>query len=109
MFGREDVMMTSTSDNYGGFMNVMKKGTSTSYSMQEKEVVKVQDVTTLQTGTFFTILSEGNRKTGKWSIPLDNSFTHHDLPKLREITDDEVNYVYLKIKNEVLELLNTVA
>lgn len=60
IFGKEDKLMRSDSDSYEtSIIGDRRNGSGQSYSYQERDLVKVQDVATLPTGSFYTILSEG--------------------------------------------------
>ncbi len=65
LFGTMDKEMVSTS--YG-------ENISTSYSERESNIVKLQDLANLNTGTFYTTLAEGKKDKvfhqSKWIRPL---------------------------------------
>ena len=83
----------------------MRKGGGVSYSYQERDLVKIQDVATLNTGEFYVILSEGNMRQGKAYIPLDPNFRKSDLKANQYVTEAEMNALYNKIRFEANELL----
>lgn len=106
IFGKADKLMQSTSDNFSGsLIGDMRKGGGVSYSYQERELVKIQDVATLNTGEFYVILSEGNMRQGKAYIPLDPNFQKSDLKANQHVTEAEMNALYNKIRFEANELL----
>ncbi|MFC3560841.1 type IV secretory system conjugative DNA transfer family protein [Pedobacter jamesrossensis] len=106
LFGKEDKLMASSSINNPGFFK--PKTNSESWSFQEKDLVKVQDVASLNTGTFYVILSEADERMGKVSFPINKSFKYSCLPINRQVTNEDVKAVYVKIKKEAQCMLNQV-
>ncbi|PIJ21403.1 hypothetical protein BVV03_11385, partial [Serratia sp. OSPLW9] len=54
IFGKSDKLMETQSDNYDRtlVMGDRRKGSGKSYAYQERDLVKIQDVATLPTGSF---------------------------------------------------------
>jgi type IV secretory pathway TraG/TraD family ATPase VirD4 len=101
LFGRDFREMMSSSQTDGSFFTGQKASTSRSYSLQESDLVRPQEVTGLDTGTFFCILSEGATKMGKNRFTLNQNYVHSDLPVLRTISRDELMQNYREIKNNI--------
>jgi type IV secretory pathway TraG/TraD family ATPase VirD4 len=107
MFGKSDKMMKTDSKNFEhSIIGDLRNGRGESYSYQERELVKVQDVATVETGAFYAILSEGNVRQGKTSISLNNAFMQADLPKKGDVTDCQLTDVFNNIKIESNRILH---
>lgn len=108
LFGKVDKLLqtvnNSSSANNWGFDVKNTKGSS--YSYQERDLVKVQDVAQLATGTFYSILSEGNIKQGKTYIPLNDSFVKTDLTERRYITEEQIENNFIRVKMEAKSILS---
>jgi type IV secretory pathway TraG/TraD family ATPase VirD4 len=106
MFGKSDKMMKTDSRNFEhSLIGDLKNGRGESYSYQERELVKVQDVATIETGSFYAILSEGSVRQGKTSIALNNAFIQADLPQRGHISDDQLTDVFNTVKMESNRIL----
>lgn len=106
MFGKSDKMMKTDSKNFEhSLIGDLRNGRGESYSYQERELVKVQDVATVETGSFYTTLSEGNVRQGKTSIALNSAFIQSDLPHKGHVSDDQLTDVFNKIKIESSRIL----
>lgn len=112
LFGKEDKVMQTinhgNSDSSGILFKNRTTGNSsgTSYTQQERELVKIQDVAKLETGSFFTILSEGAVKQGKTSIKLSDSAYKGEIPQKRAFTEEQIENNFLRIKSEAREILS---
>jgi type IV secretory pathway TraG/TraD family ATPase VirD4 len=108
LFGKSDKLMQSTNQSKStSILGTDPKNTrGSSYSYQERDLVKVQDVAQLGTGSFYTILSEGNPRQGKTSIPLNTSFIKSELPQKRHITEEQIENVFNRIKMEARDILS---
>lgn len=108
LFGKSDKLMQSVNQSTSTeiFGTDRKKTRGSSYSYQERDLVKIQDVAQLNTGSFYTILSEGDIKQGKTTIPLNNSFVKSDLPQKRHITDEQIENVFTRVKMEAKQILS---
>lgn len=109
LFGKSDKLMQSDNTNYNRtLLGNRRSGSGESFSYQEREIVKVQEVATLETGSFYAILSEGAVRMGKTSIPLNRAFIPSDLPQKRNVTDFDVKEVYHRIKRDIEGLISGV-
>lgn len=108
LFGKSDKLIESTnkSSSNNVFGTDLKNTKGSSYSYQERDLVKVQDVAQLTTGSFYTILSEGKIRQGKTTIPLKTSFVKSDLPQKRHITDEQIENVFTRVKMEAKQMLS---
>lgn len=108
LFGKTDKLMESSNRSTSTeiFGTDRKNTRGSSYSYQERDLVKVQDVAQLNTGSFYTILSEGHIKQGKTTIPLNNSFVKSDLPQKRHVTDEQIENVFTRVKMEAKQILS---
>jgi type IV secretory pathway TraG/TraD family ATPase VirD4 len=107
MFGKEDRLMASSSFTKGNMLTGTKASSSDSFSWQEKDLVKVQHVTNLNTGTFYAVLSEGSVKMGVEQFPLNKSFIQTDLPVLRSVQRQDIMENYKRVKEEVKSLMSS--
>lgn len=109
LFGKADKLMQSINSGSSGMLlfGEQKNSTGQSYNLQERDLVKVQDVAQLNTGSFYTILSEGNIRQGKTSIPLNPDFKKVELKEKRNVTEKELNDNYEMVKNDVKFLLES--
>ena len=107
LFGKEDKVFQTINDSrsHKQFEFGNSKSQGSSYTQQERELVKVQDVAKLETGSFYTILSEGKIKQGKTSVKLINNAFKSEIPQKRAFTDEQVENVFKRIKMEAREIL----
>lgn len=108
LFGKSDKLMQTVNDSKSkkDFEFKSNNTQGSSYSYQERDLVKIQDVASLETGSFYAILSEGKTKLGKVSIPLNPQAYQAQIPQKRAFTDDELENNFSRIKRESRELLN---
>lgn len=108
LFGKTDKLIQSTNQSTSTeiFGTDRKNTRGSSYSYQERDLVKVQDVAQLNTGSFYTILSEGHIKQGKTTIPLNNTFVKSDLTQKRDVTDEQIENVFTRVKMEAKQILS---
>lgn len=83
-----------------GFNKVSK-----TYATRETEVVKLQDVAQLPTGSFYTILSEGKIKQGLSQIPIDKSFHKEVISSFSSASNRDVKNAYNSIKRDVEDVI----
>lgn len=79
-----------------------------SITLQERDNVKVQDVAQLETGSFYCILSEGNKRLFNTKI-ITNNTTANDsvmIEKLNTVTKSDLISNYKKVKAEVKYLID---
>ena len=107
LFGKADKLMQTVNDSRSRKDFEFKSSNSegSSYSYQERELVKVQDVATLETGSFYAILSEGTTRQGKTSIPLNPKAFQSDLPQKRSFSEEQIENNFKRIKQEAKEIL----
>ncbi|MEJ5148847.1 type IV secretory system conjugative DNA transfer family protein, partial [Sphingobacterium sp. MYb388] len=106
MFGKSDKLMMTESKNYDRtLVGEHRKGSGQSFAYQERDLVKVQDVTTLPTGSFYTILSEGKNRQGLSSIPLNSNFGKTPIPQFNNVTSSDLDAVFDRIKRETEVIL----
>lgn len=106
LFGKVDRLMESTSANYTSGAFKLKRGTSNSFSYQERDIVKPQDVTVLQTGSFYVLLSEGANKQGKINVKITNDEDTNSLSLISKVTPQAVNENFVRIKMEAEAIIN---
>lgn len=101
IFGKADKLMVTESNNFERkLLREKRKGSGESFSYQERDLVKVQDVTTLNTGAFYTILSEGKTRQGLSSISIDKKFVQSEILAFKGVTDWDLEQNFMKIKKE---------
>jgi type IV secretory pathway TraG/TraD family ATPase VirD4 len=106
LFGKADRLMATQSNNYDRtIIGDRRKGSGESFAYQERDLVKIQDVTTLQTGSFYSVLSEGEIKQGLSSIPLNKSFTKTEIEPFNNVSADEIEKAYYQVKEDIKEIL----
>jgi type IV secretory pathway TraG/TraD family ATPase VirD4 len=107
MFGKADKLMMTESQSFtqtsilGGGNNT----TGQSYSYQERDLVKQQDVATLPTGDFYAILSEGQHRQGRAHIDINPNFNKSEIKPFRTISELDLEENFNKIKRETGEIL----
>jgi len=74
-------------------------------STRETDIVKVQDVTQLETGSFYTILSEGKVKQGLSKIPMDKSFKKEEILSFSSASERDIKNAYNKVKRDVDDVI----
>ncbi|NQY28341.1 MAG: TraM recognition domain-containing protein [Flavobacteriaceae bacterium] len=105
MFGqREDIqMLHSTSKK--GFID-WTPGRSKSQSIQKRDRVKIQEMTTLEQGEFVGMIAEGTTKEFKGKIKLqESSIDLIKIPKNESYSVDEANKKFENIYKEVEEFI----
>lgn len=107
IFGKADKLMETHSDSYERTLVLgdKRKGSGKSYSYQERDLVRVQDVTTLQTGSFYTVLSEGVHRQGLASIPMNNSFVKTEIQPFNNVSQYEVENAFNQVKEDIKRIL----
>lgn len=107
MFGKADKLMETHSDNFERtlVMGDRRKGSGKSYAYQERDLVKVQDVAKLQTGAFYTVLSEGSIRQGLSSIPMDKGFVKSEIQPIRSVSNFELEGCFEQVKKETKSIL----
>lgn len=102
IFGKEEKQVVSQNEERGIFFNTHKANT---YSTRETDRVKTQDVANLDTGSFYTILSEGRTRQGISNIPMDSKFQKTDILPFKSVTEYDLQRAYENVKYEVSHIL----
>ena len=99
LFGKYDKQKVSISSKE------ILEGNSVTKSTQESDFVKPQDVANLNTGTFYTVLSEGNNRQGISAIPMDKNFHKTEIEPFSNVTESDIENAYNKVKNDISDML----
>lgn len=102
IFGKADKQVVSQNEQRGVLFDTHSANT---YSTRETDIVKAQDVANLDTGHFFTILSEGKIRQGLSRIPMDNKFQKTPILDFKGVTDYDTQRAYDNVKNEVKHIM----
>jgi len=107
IFGKADKLMETHNDSYERtlILGDKRKGSGKSYSYQERDLVRIQDVTTLQTGSFYTVLSEGVHRQGLASIPMNNSFEKTEIQPFNNVSQYEIENAFNQVKEDIKRIL----
>ena len=97
MFGKADKEVIS----YNKEITVKSR----THSTRETDLVKVQDVAQLQTGSFYTILSEGKVRQGLSAIPMDTSFRKSEITPFSQADERDIKNAYNSVKLDVSEVI----
>ena len=113
LFGKADKIIKSYSegDNYKTTL-IGKQGNNssvnTSFSNQERDRVKISDITNLQPGQFYGFIAEGNKtevmKT-QFTPDIEDITWQADINK--KVTEADIYENYLKIINEANSIIKT--
>lgn len=102
LFGKEEkIFMTTTKGRSG-----MQASSSTSYSSQLRDLIRVQDMAKIGTGTFAVNLSEGSIRQGVAYIPPNPNCYKTPLEQIRQVSEYEIGLVYNEIKRQAMYILN---
>lgn len=74
-------------------------------STRETERVKSQDVANLNTGSFYTILSEGESRQGISQIKMDNKFLKSEILPFSSADENEIKQAYKRVSLDVMEVI----
>lgn len=74
-------------------------------STRETDIVKLQDVAQLQTGSFYTILSEGKMKQGLSQIPMDKHFEKAEILPFSNADERSIKNAYNSVKRDVEDVI----
>lgn len=106
MFGKGDKLIQTVGTSYQDKILFDKRSSrSESFTYQERDLVKAQDVAQLQTGSFYTIVSEGNVKQGKATITIDSTFIKTALPVLRDLQEEHLEICFENVKQQARDIL----
>ena len=114
IFGKEEQIVVSTTSTDSNFFWEMwdiymakKEPAKDSYtsSTRETERVKSQDVANLNTGSFYTILSEGESRQGISQIKMDNKFLKSEIIPFSTADEKEIKQAYRRVSLDVTEVI----
>lgn len=106
MFGKSDKLMRTDSKNYeSSLIGDLRKGSGESFAYQERDLVKVQDVANLNTGSFYTLVSEGSVRQGLSVIPINNNFKKTEILPFNSVTQWDLDQAFGKVKADVKYIL----
>lgn len=106
IFGKSDKLMATESKSYDRtLIGDRRTGSGESYSYQERDLVRVQDVATLPTGSFYSILSEGMHKQGLASIPMNTSFVKTEIEPFKQVSAHDIEQAYYQVKEDIKHIL----
>ena len=100
LFGKTDVTYNTQSSG--------KHGTTNSQSVQQRERVKVQDMTGLSAGEFYGLIVRDNGTSRDFKdrfAMVQTDYIVRAMPQVRANAADEVRANFLKIRQEVNEIL----
>lgn len=114
LFGKEDKQIFTQSVNRGSstsknniFKGSFNRGTSESYTYQERSLVKTQDVFNLNTGQFYVQLSEGTQKQGLITVPYaELSKQPLSSNSIFNVENEELKANFLRIRSEASNMLD---
>ena len=67
--------------------------------------MKAQDVGQLRTGSFYTIVSEGNVRQGKTDVVVNTKFIKTSLPLIRNLDEEQLDICFENIKQQTQIIL----
>lgn len=102
LFGKGEKQVVSLNKEVGVFLNI---DSSESHSTRESDIVKVQEVAQLKTGSFYTILSEGKLRQGLSHIPMDYRFNKSEITPFSSADDNDIRQAYKKVTLDVSEVI----
>ncbi|PTT73413.1 type IV secretory system conjugative DNA transfer family protein [Chryseobacterium sp. HMWF001] len=100
IFGKAEQVVVSESKRT---FDLSDKNVTT--STRETDIVKSQDVANLDTGSFFTVLSEGLQRQGISHIPMDRKFVKTEIEPFSSADENEVKKAYKRISFDVSEVI----
>ena len=101
LFGKEEQVVISESKKAWDFSQEKTITTST----RESDIVKPQYIANLDTGSFFTILSEGNSRQGISHISVDRKFNKSEILPFSSGDDNDVKQAYRRVSLNVTEVI----
>lgn len=109
LFGKEDQIFRSVStgeSSAGGLLmdSQLSKSTSTSESMQERDRVKISDVTNASPGVFYGVIAQGNKKE-LLGVRLNEVEENHK--PFEQKNDVDTKMIFQKIHNDIKEITRT--
>ena len=101
LFGKGDKQVVSINKETS-LINYNKGKT---ISTRESDIVKVQEVAQLETGSFYTILSEGKVKQGLSKIPMNKNFNKAEIIPFSNADERDIKNAYSSVKRDVEEVI----
>ena len=101
IFGREEQIVVSESKKVFDW----DSDKSTTTSTRETDIVKSQYVANLDTGSFYTILSEGEFRQGISKIKMDNKFLKSEIIPFSTTDEKEIKQAYRRVSLDVTEVI----
>ena len=106
LFGKGDKLIQTVGTSYENkILYDHRAGASDSYTYQERDIVKAQDVGQLRTGSFYTIVSEGNVRQGKTDVVVNTKFIKTSLPLIRNLDEEQLDICFENIKDQARTIL----
>lgn len=75
-------------------------------SLRETDLVKMQEVAQLNTGSFYSILSEGKQRQGLSTIPMDKTFIKTPINAFKAVSDWDLQQAQNKVRIEIKTMLH---
>lgn len=101
LFGKDEKIVISESKKAGVFELDRTRTTST----RESDIVKAQYVANLDTGSFFTVLSEGRERQGISHISVDRKFNKSEILPFSSADENDVKQAYKRVSLDVSEVI----
>lgn len=98
IFGKADRVVVSENRGAGLFGG---EPTTTTTSTRTEDIVKTQEIAQLDTGTFFTILSEGAERQGISKIQMDKNFKKSELPQMNLVDKNDLQQAYSRVNLDI--------
>ena len=100
LFGKSEQVVVSESKKRSDWVEV-----NTTTSTRESDIVKSQYVANLDTGSFFTVLSEGGVRQGISHIPMDKNFKKSEILPFSSADNNDVKQAYRRVSLDVMEVI----
>lgn len=109
LFGKEDQVFRSVStgeSSAGGLLmdSQLSKSTSASESMQERDRVKISDITNASPGVFYGVIAQGNKKE---LLGVRLSEVEENHKPFEQKNDVDTKMIFQKIHNDIKEITRT--
>lgn len=101
IFGKTEKEVIS----YNKEIGIIDINKSRTHSTRETDFVKVQEVAQLQTGSFYTVLSEGRIRQGISTIPMDANFKKSEILPFSQADERDIKNAYNRVKLDVTEVI----
>ena len=101
IFGKGEQVVISESSKRHELIPEITRTTST----RESDIVKTQYVANLDTGSFFTILSEGRSRQGISHIPMNTKFAKTEILAFKSVSERDIKQAYNRVSLDVKEVI----